>query len=65
MARQRPTNLRWLSTASLLALACAAPALAQAPAPPPSGVTAPDAGASFPAVFFAQYNPVTAADMVA
>ncbi|HQT54996.1 MAG TPA: Plug domain-containing protein, partial [Phenylobacterium sp.] len=67
MTRQRPTNLRWLSTASLLALACATPALAQAPAstPAPRGETAPDAGASFPAEFFAQYNPVTAADMVA
>ncbi|MDP2010206.1 MAG: TonB-dependent receptor [Phenylobacterium sp.] len=67
MTRQRPTNLRWLSTASLLALACATPALAQAPAstPAPRGETAPDAGASFPAAFFAQYNPVTAADMVA
>ncbi|MDO9249379.1 MAG: Plug domain-containing protein, partial [Phenylobacterium sp.] len=67
MTRQRPISLRWLSTASLLALACAAPALAQAPAstPAPRGETAPDAGASFPAAFFAQYNPVTAADMVA
>ena len=63
MARQRPTNLRWLATASLLALSCAAPALAQAP--PPALAPAPDAGGSFPAAFFAPYNPVTAADMVA
>lgn len=59
----------WLRTAALAALlsGVAAPALAQqggqaagsAPGTPPS-----DGSQTFPAAYFAQYNPVTAADMV-
>lgn len=62
MSRLRPAV--WLSTASLLACVLAAPALAQAPGPAPAAPVS-DASASFPAAFFAPYNPVTAADMVA
>ncbi|MBL8774259.1 MAG: TonB-dependent receptor [Phenylobacterium sp.] len=59
----------WLRAASLAVLggSLAAPALAQAPsspAPPAPDAAAPGA-TSFPAAFFAPYNPVTAADMVA
>ncbi|WP_340643800.1 TonB-dependent receptor [Phenylobacterium sp.] len=66
MVRQKPTALRRLSAASCLALACvvATPVLAQTQAPAGRGETS-EAGATFPAAFFAQYNPVTAADMVA
>lgn len=53
-----PSKAAALSAASLLVLA-GAPALAQPPAAGADGTTA------FPAGFFATYNPITAADMVA
>lgn len=49
----------WAYAASILVLASAGSALAQAP------VAQQDGAQTFPAAFFAAYNPVTAADMVA
>lgn len=63
MGRIGSGGTTWLQAASLVAmgLSLAQPARAQTPAPPTR--SAPGA-TTFPAAFFAPYNPVTAADMV-
>lgn len=63
----KSARLGWLSTASLLGLT-GGEAFAQdvpAPAPIPADAAAMREAGVFPAAFFAAYNPITAADMVA
>lgn len=69
MGRFSRSRCVWLGAGSMLALACS-PALAQtsppgAPANSPASAPAGADATSFPTIFFAPYNPVTAADMVA
>lgn len=61
MGRLGAVRRAGLSAASSLALVCGLPALAEAAEPP----TEASASTTFPAGFFTQYNPITAADMVA
>lgn len=64
MRQVRAARRVGLSAASVLALSYGAPGLAKA-AEPVAEDPAKAASTTFPAGFFAQYNPITAADMVA